>query len=127
MICLIKALKQWESLNYSLKAARLSSLYGKTENASAGLFILSSPVYTGFVFSVCLAGFLTMTVDETNSYLVTGDADGVIKVWDISEYCLGHMADNDSPPRKYHFHSKIRNKKKWSTVGKNFVGYKAIA
>ena len=42
-----------------------------------------------------------MTVDDTNSYLVTGDADGVIKVWDISEYCIACMTDNDSPPRKY--------------------------
>ena len=47
-----------------------------------------------------LAGFLTMTVDETNSYLVTGDAEGVIKVWDISEYCAACTADDDSPPRK---------------------------
>ncbi|XP_068715125.1 cilia- and flagella-associated protein 337-like [Montipora foliosa] len=44
------------------------------------------------------AGFLTMTVDDTNSYLVTGDADGVIKVWDITEYCVGSIADNDCPP-----------------------------
>jgi len=47
-----------------------------------------------------LAGFLTMTVDETNSYLVTGDAEGVIKVWDISEYCAACSADDDCPPRK---------------------------
>lgn len=44
------------------------------------------------------AGFLTMTVDETNSYLVTGDADGVIKVWDISEYCIASLTENDSTP-----------------------------
>lgn len=44
------------------------------------------------------AGFLTMTVDETNSYLVTGDADGVIKVWDISEYCIASVTENDSTP-----------------------------
>lgn len=50
-----------------------------------------------------LAGFLTMTVDETNSYLVTGDAEGVIKVWDISEYCAACTADDDSPPRKSTF------------------------
>ena len=43
-----------------------------------------------------------MTVDDTNSYLVTGDADGVIKVWDISEYCVGCMAEDDNPPREYH-------------------------
>ena len=47
------------------------------------------------------AGFLTMTVDDTNSYLVTGDADGVVKVWDITEYCVGTLVDNDAAPRKY--------------------------
>ena len=47
-----------------------------------------------------------MTVDDTNSYLVTGDADGVIKVWDITEYCVGSIADDDCPPRKY---SSCRN------------------
>lgn len=42
-----------------------------------------------------------MNVDETNSYLVTGDADGVIKVWDITEYCVtGNVLCKD-PPRKY--------------------------
>ena len=50
-----------------------------------------------------LAGYLTMTVDETNSYLVTGDAEGVIKVWDISEYCAACTADDDNPPRKSTF------------------------
>lgn len=44
-----------------------------------------------------------MTVDETNSYLVTGDADGVIKVWDISEYCIASVTDNESTPRKLIF------------------------
>ncbi|KAK2571481.1 WD repeat-containing protein 49 [Acropora cervicornis] len=44
------------------------------------------------------AGFLTMTVDDTNSYLVTGDADGVVKVWDITEYCVGTLVDNDVAP-----------------------------
>ena len=44
-----------------------------------------------------------MTVDETNSYLVTGDADGVIKVWDISEYCIASATENDSTPRKLIF------------------------
>ena len=66
---------------------------------------MNSLSYTNLVIVyifICSAGFLTMTVDDTNSYLVTGDADGVIKVWDMSEYCLGSMADNDTPPRKYY-------------------------
>lgn len=60
-----------------------------------------------------------MTVDDTNSYLVTGDADGIIKVWDISEYCLA-MADNDNPPREYRFHAKTQLSFLffWSTVNK---------
>ena len=54
------------------------------------------------MLSIFSAGFLTMTVDDTNSHLVTGDADGVIKVWDILEYCVGCMAEDDNPPREYH-------------------------
>ena len=52
-------------------------------------------------FLFILAGFLTMSVDEKNSFLVTGDANGIIKVWDISEYCHRSMADSDIPPCKY--------------------------
>ena len=73
-----------------------------------------------FVLSFFLAGFLTMTVDETNSYLVTGDADGVIKVWDITEYCLGCSADNNSSPRKYQIHCKARKRRR-STANTEFL------
>ena len=58
-----------------------------------------------------------MTVDETNSYLVTGDAEGVIKVWDISEYCAACTAADDSPPRestltlKFYFESVVHQTK----------------
>ena len=62
----------------------------------------SAVAYYVYFFSMRSAGFLTMTVDDTNSYLVTGDADGVIKVWDIAEYCVGNMVNNDdTPPRKF--------------------------
>ncbi|XP_069829928.1 cilia- and flagella-associated protein 337 isoform X2 [Dendropsophus ebraccatus] len=33
------------------------------------------------------ASFIVMTIDNTNNYLITGDLDGWIKVWDIQEYC----------------------------------------
>lgn len=29
------------------------------------------------------ANFIVMSIDETNNYLITGDLDGWIKVWDI--------------------------------------------
>ncbi|XP_056421069.1 WD repeat-containing protein 49 isoform X2 [Hyla sarda] len=34
------------------------------------------------------ANFIVMTIDTTNNYLITGDLDGWIKVWDIQEYCI---------------------------------------
>lgn len=43
-----------------------------------------------------------MATDKKNRYMATGDVDGVIKVWDISEYCV--QASDDvitTAPRKY--------------------------
>ncbi|XP_074661966.1 cilia- and flagella-associated protein 337-like isoform X2 [Tubulanus polymorphus] len=37
-------------------------------------------------------GSVIMAIDETDEYLVTGDVDGLVKVWDISEYCLYHTS-----------------------------------
>ncbi|KAG2463349.1 WDR49 protein, partial [Polypterus senegalus] len=34
------------------------------------------------------AGSIIMTVDNSSHYLITGDCDGLIKVWSIKEYCL---------------------------------------
>nr|XP_033814835.1 WD repeat-containing protein 49 isoform X2 [Geotrypetes seraphini] len=31
---------------------------------------------------------IVMTVDKSNHYLITGDLDGWMKVWDIQDYCL---------------------------------------
>ncbi|XP_041126735.1 WD repeat-containing protein 49-like isoform X2 [Polyodon spathula] len=45
-------------------------------------------------------GSIIMTVDRTCKYLITGDIDGCVKVWNIQEYCL-HYSDsviNQPPP-----------------------------
>ena len=43
-----------------------------------------------------------MATDAESHWLVTGDTDGVVKVWDISEYCK-HASEEivSTPPRKY--------------------------
>jgi WD40 repeat protein len=48
-----------------------------------------------------------MCVDDTNTYLVTGDADGVIKIWDILDYCLTEDQVRTEPPRKYDYLSVL--------------------
>lgn len=34
-----------------------------------------------------------MAIDKKNRYMATGDVDGVIKVWDILEYCVQVLDD----------------------------------
>ena len=63
--------------------------------------------YSGFYLEYFfVAGAITMTVDQHSRYLVTGDCDGFVKVWNISEYCL---QPDDPPltkqPRTYLFYS----------------------
>ena len=42
-----------------------------------------------------------MAVDKEGHVLVTGDVDGLIKVWDITEHCLYDKDEVDnSTPRK---------------------------
>ncbi|XP_041356070.1 WD repeat-containing protein 49-like [Gigantopelta aegis] len=52
------------------------------------------------------AGSIIMATDKKNQYLVTGDVDGVIKVWEILEYCMHHVDDTiqTPPPLKRQFH-----------------------
>ncbi|XP_056003962.1 WD repeat-containing protein 49-like isoform X2 [Ostrea edulis] len=59
------------------------------------------------------SGSVLMAVDKKNHYMATGDVDGLIKVWDISEHCL-HATDdivNTAPPMKCQFqaHSDMIN------------------
>eukprot|EP00112_Aurelia_sp_Birch-Aquarium-sp1_P013143 Seg278.9 transcript_id=Seg278.9/GoldUCD/mRNA.D3Y31 product="WD repeat-containing protein 49" protein_id=Seg278.9/GoldUCD/D3Y31 len=43
---------------------------------------------------------MTMTTDEKDHFLVTGDADGVCKVWSIQKYCQSHAnVSIKVPPR----------------------------
>jgi hypothetical protein len=36
-----------------------------------------------------------MEIDETDRYLATGDVNGLVKIWDISNYCLGTANQTD--------------------------------
>jgi len=43
-----------------------------------------------------------MAVDESERWLATGDVDGIVKVWDISEYCvIDNNAIETCPPCKF--------------------------
>ncbi|KAM4771123.1 cilia- and flagella-associated protein 337 [Rhinophrynus dorsalis] len=46
------------------------------------------------------AGSIIMTVDKTNQYIITGDLDGCLKVWDIQDYCddINENKNTDPPP-----------------------------
>ncbi|KAG8445211.1 hypothetical protein GDO86_010114 [Hymenochirus boettgeri] len=46
------------------------------------------------------ASSIIMTVDKTNQYIITGDLDGWLKVWDIQDYCtdLSETKNTESPP-----------------------------
>ncbi|XP_018413289.1 PREDICTED: WD repeat-containing protein 49 [Nanorana parkeri] len=36
------------------------------------------------------ASFIVMAMDKTNAYIITGDLDGWIKVWNIKDYCIDY-------------------------------------
>ncbi|KAK3590864.1 hypothetical protein CHS0354_033793 [Potamilus streckersoni] len=53
------------------------------------------------------AGSILMATDKKNQFLVTGDVDGLIKVWKILEYAT-HQVDEpitDQPPHQCQFHA----------------------
>ncbi|XP_062597738.1 WD repeat-containing protein 49-like [Saccostrea cucullata] len=51
------------------------------------------------------SGSVLMATDKKNRYMATGDVDGLIKVWDITEYCVQAADDviTTSPPQKCQF------------------------
>jgi len=44
------------------------------------------------------AGSIVMAVDEAERWLATGDVNGVVKVWDISDYCVVDNSPIDHCP-----------------------------
>lgn len=41
-------------------------------------------------------GSVIMERDESEHYLLTGDVNGVVKCWDISDYCLNFSSDSNA-------------------------------
>ena len=41
-----------------------------------------------------------MGIDPSNHYLATGDMDGLVKIWNIANYCTGRQGYTTEPPRK---------------------------
>lgn len=39
-------------------------------------------------YSLYLVSSIIMEIDESERYLATGDVNGVVKIWNISEYCI---------------------------------------
>ncbi|KAL3885534.1 hypothetical protein ACJMK2_025586 [Sinanodonta woodiana] len=53
------------------------------------------------------AGSILMATDKKNQFLVTGDVDGLIKVWKILEYATRQVEEpiTDQPPHQCQFHA----------------------
>ena len=55
------------------------------------------------------AGSIIMAIDENNQWLATGDVDGLVKTWDISQYCTAAVTQTVTalPPLKAQFQAHL--------------------
>jgi len=65
------------------------------------IFLLYDYIKPELIVDVLAAGSIIMGTDKNNHYLVTGDVDGTLKVWDIIEYAIA-ATDTliTAPPRE---------------------------
>jgi len=40
------------------------------------------------LFRLYLVSSIIMEIDDSERYLATGDVNGVVKIWNISDYCM---------------------------------------
>lgn len=59
-------------------------------------------VVVDLCFLFLAVGTIIIAVDQYRRYLATGDADGLVKVWNISEYCTEIIEETPATkkPRK---------------------------
>lgn len=54
------------------------------------------------VFICCGGGVVVssilMAIDDENHWLATGDTDGMIKIWDVADYCIQPSDDVITKP-----------------------------
>lgn len=49
---------------------------------------------------IVIAKIVNMGIDPSNHYLATGDMDGLVKIWNISNYCTSRQGYTTESPRK---------------------------
>ncbi len=61
------------------------------------------PMYNSFLSFCYAVGSIIMAVDrESYRWLVTADVDGLVKVWDVIDYCTEDSEEvYKEPPRNY--------------------------
>ncbi|XP_021372289.1 WD repeat-containing protein 49-like isoform X5 [Mizuhopecten yessoensis] len=116
-----------EQKEFGFAVSRLIFLESRKTNSGGGSANLMSCGGSGMVrfwntstsslaaeFQAHTNGSIIMATDKLNQWLVTGDADGLIKVWEITEYCMHSQTDvilKSSPPMKcqYQAHTDMIN------------------